>query len=171
MVADDDEQDTTEIQVMFICRIELLNDLLRQAQEKINLRRSHITSSHILLRRIQVDLNRTVKRKLEWIQQVELFQMRLTYLHVNLGLANTELKPLMIQSDQVTRMAAIVKEKSSHNLSQTLFKVLPDSQKMQLRAVVRKSARELLQNKTITRVIIHSLQPLINQCSLIFSEN
>ena len=31
MAADDDEQDTTEIQVMLICRIELLNDLLSQA--------------------------------------------------------------------------------------------------------------------------------------------
>ena len=56
MAADDDEQDTTEIQVMLICRIELLNDLLSQAQEKINKRRSHITSSQILLRRIHLDL-------------------------------------------------------------------------------------------------------------------
>ena len=46
-----------------------------------------------------MDLAQTVKSKLEWIQMVELFSMRLTYLNVNMGLANSELKPLINQSD------------------------------------------------------------------------
>ena len=77
-----------------------------------------------------------------------------------LGLGNNELRKLAKNSDQVQQMKNILAAQQNQKFSKVLYRVLPDKQKMRLRAIVSKRATELIKSRTITDIKVDSLKPM-----------
>ena len=91
-----------------------------------------------------------------------MFQLKLQLFNTQLGLGNSEMRKLTKNTDQVTFIKGILNQQRNQKYSQILYRVLPDRQKMNLRAIVQKDVRELIKNGTITEVKVKTLRPMIN---------
>ena len=120
---------------------------------------------------METDLKSYLDQAIRSIEQHELFQLKLQLLNSQLGLGNSELRKLTKNSDQVTQMKGILNQQRNQKYSQILYRVLPDRQKMALRAIVQKPAKDLIKNKTITEIKVKSLRPMINSCKLQIMED
>ena len=78
--------------------LEVFDQLLKEAQEKINQRRRHISSLKILQERISKYLYKQLVLRLNKIRNEELLRYKIILLNMQLGLANHELRPLVNQS-------------------------------------------------------------------------
>lgn len=101
----------------------------------------------------------------------ELFQLKIQLYNVQLGLGNLELRKLTKSTDQVPHMRSILSQQKQQHYSEVLYRVLPDSQKMLLRAIISKYAKDLIKNRTITEIKIASLRTMINDCKLLIMED
>lgn len=75
--------------------LEVYDTLLRQAQDKINQRRRHISSLKILQERISQYLYKQLVLRLDKIKYEEMLNYKIILLNMQLGLANHELRPLV----------------------------------------------------------------------------
>ena len=112
-------------------------------------------------------MNQTLDR----IKRDEMFMLKLQLFNTQLGLGNSEMRKITKNTDQVTFIKGILNQQRNQKYSQILYRVLPDRQKMNLRAIVQKDVRELIKNGTITEVKVKTLRPMINQCKLLIMED
>ena len=97
-----------EQQKMIRASMKVFNFLLKEAQDKINQRRRHISSLKILYLRFSSYLYKQLVIRLNKIRDEELVQYKVILLNIQMGLGNHEIKQLVNQSTQVVKMKAII---------------------------------------------------------------
>ena len=106
---DDEDKATDKIAAEAVAYITIFEDqILEQAQQKINSRTSHKNISSVLLTRLQSDLRGYLDQTIAAINKFELFQLKLQLFNTQLGLGNSELRKLTKNSDQVQQMKSIL---------------------------------------------------------------
>ena len=161
-----------ERQLEGIAYIHIFEELiLKNTLEKLNTRLSHKQIGSVLQTRLNPQLMNYTKQMLENIEKNEMFQLKLQLFNTQLGLGNSELRKLTKNSDQVTQMKGIQNQQRNQKYSQILYRVLPDRQKMSLRAIVTKDVRQLINDGTITEIRVKTLRPMIDQCKLLIMED
>ena len=83
-------------------------NILKQAQKKINERLQHKNLSVVLESRIGNDLRNFLHFGVKAIEEHEIFQLKLQLFNSQLGLGNNELRKLAKNSDQVQQMKNIL---------------------------------------------------------------
>eukprot|EP00347_Sterkiella_histriomuscorum_P003316 403364752 len=139
-------------------------DIQRQAESKINERRTRKYDLTIIQRRIHNVLKKKIQAKVKQIQEKELLLYKVTLYNFQYGLANHELKHLA-DAYTLKHMRKVIDFTTGAKMSVNLFKNLRNEQKLGLRAIVKKSASGLLKNQTITNIKLKQLKPLEQQWS------
>ena len=93
---------------------------------------------------MRTDLKDYMDQTLQNILSNEIFQLKIQLYNVQLGLGNLELRKLTKSTDRVQQMKSILHQQKQQHYSEVLYRVLPDSQKMLLRAIVSKRAKSLI---------------------------
>ena len=135
----DDDKDRSDIDKMAeaIVNYKIFDEvILHEAEKKINERISHKNVTDAMQRRLEVALKGHIGNMIENMRKFELFALKLQLFNTQLGLGNSEQRKLSKNTDQVQQMRSILNQQKSQKYSQTLYRVLPDKQKMMLRAIV-----------------------------------
>lgn len=110
-------------------------------------------------RRIEGVLTQQIKLKIKQIKERDLPIIERSVSNLKYGMANFELQHLS-DAYPLKHMNRVKDYASGSKMSSTLFQNLGTGQKQGLKSIVKKQAKSLIQNKTITKITLPSLTPL-----------
>ncbi|TNV87616.1 hypothetical protein FGO68_gene5042 [Halteria grandinella] len=148
----------------------VMQDIQKQAENKINERRTRRHDLNAIKRRIEGILTKQIQIKIKHIQERELPVYETAIKNLKYGMANHELQHLS-DAYPLRHMNKVKDYASGSKMSSTLFQNLGTGQKQGLKSIVKKQAKSLIQNKTITKISLTQLQPLIDKSEFVFLED